>query len=469
MEVLPLKVDICAEKESSKSIKEKNMKLKGIDEQIYDINLKLFEKSISIEASNEKDITKTKYLINFNYQDFTKLNSFFNQYSNIKEIFELLEDMKSDEFKILKNNNEFIEFYFLIEIRKKKIEIPIKLMISNIDLNNIVQNLCKILQDLKDKEIFDLRKKNENLEKQILSLNQKFEKLENKVLENEKLIVEYKQKINEENIKIDEMQNIINKHKERVDILEQESQEDKNKIESLQQKLNKEDKIWDDLSINIQEIKNVNKIIKEFQNELVILNSEYYDSFKYIKNNNIKLETVIINNLELAQINFGIRRQKKANIKKMNLLYRSKRDGGNVKDYHSKCDGHKNLLTLVKTTDGKKFGGFSSLQLKITGREQKDDTAFIFSLDEKQNYYIKKGKEAVYFIDRGPVFGSTLGSGSEFTINLDSLNCFKEESCCDDTGSRCCYDYRKGKNILAGKYLFKILDYEVFELEFNEL
>ena len=53
---------------------------------------------------------------------------------------------------------------------------------------------------------------------------------------------------------------------------------------------------------------------------------------------------------------------------------------------------------------------------------------------------------------------------------MNSLNCFKEESCCDDTGSRCCYDYEKGsKYILAGNFYFKILDYEVFELEFIEL
>ena len=375
------------------------MKLKGNDEQLYDINIKLFENSIFIEAFNEKDITQSKYLINFTYQDFTKLNSFFNQYSKIEEIFELLEDMQSDEFKIIKNNNEFIELYFLIELRKKKIEIPIKLMISNIDLNNTVQNLGKILQDLKDKEISDLRKKNENLEKQILDLNKKFEKLENKVLENEKLIGDYKQKRNEENIKIDEMKNNINIQKERVNILEQKYQEDKNKIDDLQQKINKEEKILNDINIKIKENKNENKIIKEIQMELDIINSEFYDSFKYIKNNDIKLETVIINKVELAQINNGIRRQKKANIKKMNLLYRSTRDGGSINDYHSKCDGHKNLLTLVKTTDGRKFGGFSSLQLKISGGSQKDDTAFIFSLDKKQNYYIKKGKDAVYFIE----------------------------------------------------------------------
>ena len=141
-------------KESSNLIKEKRFKLKDEDEQIYDIILKLFEKSIYIEASNEKEIAKTNiFLINLFYQDFSKLNSFFNLFSKLEEIFELLEDMKVDEFKIIKNNSEFIEFCLLLEFRKKIIEIPVKLKISKNDMNNIVQNLCKIIQDLKENEI----------------------------------------------------------------------------------------------------------------------------------------------------------------------------------------------------------------------------------------------------------------------------------------------------------------------------
>ena len=100
------------EKESSKLIKENNIKLKDKDEQLYDINFKLFEKSIYIEALNENDISRTKYLINLFYQDFIELNAFFNQFSKIEEIFDLLEDMKSEEFKIIKSNNEFIFFIF---------------------------------------------------------------------------------------------------------------------------------------------------------------------------------------------------------------------------------------------------------------------------------------------------------------------------------------------------------------------
>ena len=141
--------------ETSNMIKEKKIKLKGLDEQTYNINLKLFEKSISIEASDEKDVTQSKYVINLPYEDFKKLNSFFTQYSSIEEIFELLEDMKPDEFKLLKSNSQFIEFYFLLEVRRKIVEIPMKLMKLENCLNDIMQNLSQTVQDLKDKEIAD--------------------------------------------------------------------------------------------------------------------------------------------------------------------------------------------------------------------------------------------------------------------------------------------------------------------------
>ena len=462
------------EKESSKLIKENNIKLKDKDEQLYDINFKLFEKSISIEALNENDISRTKYLINLFYQDFIELNAFFNQFSKIEEIFDLLEDMKSEEFKIIKNNNEFIDFYLLIELRKKVIEIPIKLMISKNDINDIVQNLYKIIQDLKNKEIAELQKNNENLEKQILNLNKKIEKLENNILENEKINGSYREKINDDKNKIDEMQKIINNEKERINILEQKSQEDKNKINDLEKKINKN--ILNDLNKEkfekiFQQIDNLKNENEKNKKTMELINSGIYDSYKYIINNNINLESILIDKYEFSLINNGIRRQKKANIKKMNLLYRSTRDGGSPKDYHLKCDGHKNLLTLVKTIEGKKFGGFCSLELKNNGGPQKDDTAFIFSLDKRENYYIKKGKSSVYFEkERGPIFGNNLASFSEFHISVDGKNCFEEISCIDGTGSTCCYDYGEArKSILAGTKYFKILDYEVFELEFLDL
>ena len=452
--------------------KEKKIKLKDKDEQEYTIYLKLFEKSIVIEASISNDIVQIKYSNNLSIEDFAQFNSFLAQYTKIEKLFELLEDMKSDEFKICKINPEFIEFYLLIEVRKKLIEIPIKLLMKKNDVNIILKNIYEIVQNIKDKEIEDLKKRNENLENQILKINEKLEMFQ-------------------------KFEKIINDDKKRIDDLQKEKREDKKMIDDLQKKIKENEKEINDLKEKIEKINDI-KIVnsskeiinykKEDNNKLEKLTNdieinkiiitkipelkkdEFYDSMQYIINNSISINSVIIkNDHELAQINNGIKRQKNKNIKKFNLLFKCTKDGDSWKDYHSKCDGHKNLLTLVETSEGRKFGGFSSLLLKSSGGGQKDETAFIFSLDKKQNYYIKKGKNAVYFEERGPIFGQTYGSYSEFTLNCGQQPCLTGENSYDDTGSRCCYDYGEGKKyVLAGKFEFRVLEYEVFELEFTE-
>jgi len=219
--------------------------------------------------------------------------------------------------------------------------------------------------------------------------------------------------------------------------------------------------------INYKKIINDNEKNKKIIQVVSELNKidEFYDSYQYIKNKKIKIDSFIINEYELAQINNGIKRQIKTNIKRMNLLYRATRDGGKPEDYISKCQGCKNLLTVVITTNGRKFGGFSSLRLQKDGGAQKDNTAFIFSLDLKENYYIKKNKTAFCF--RGsPCFGQNW-----FNNDIAIANCFDKHGCCDYTGGKDhSYDYENGrKHFLVGKYNFTASDYEVFELEFVDI
>ena len=50
-------------------------------------------------------------------------------------------------------------------------------------------------------------------------------------------------------------------------------------------------------------------------------------------------------------------------------------------------------------------GGFTSLYYKTSGGNQNDDYTFIFALDNKDNYYIIKGKKAICFTDHCVSFG----------------------------------------------------------------
>ena len=139
------------------------------------------------------------------------------------------------------------------------------------------------------------------------------------------------------------------------------------------------------------------------------------------------------------------------------------RDEDSYSTFHSKCDNHNNILIVVETSENKKFGGFTCLSYRNSGATQKDDNAFIFSLNNRENYYINKGKYAVNFYERGPNFGCTTNGGSEFHI-MDSEPCLTAYNSYDDTGYSNCYDYGGRKHVLAGKRQFVVLDFEVFQI-----
>jgi hypothetical protein len=71
---------------------------------------------------------------------------------------------------------------------------------------------------------------------------------------------------------------------------------------------------------------------------------------------------------------------------KWSLLYRGTRDGFGAKDFHSKCDGKSNTLTIIKAKASSNiFGGFSSASWDSSNTSKCDPKAFVFSLTNKDN------------------------------------------------------------------------------------
>jgi hypothetical protein len=64
------------------------------------------------------------------------------------------------------------------------------------------------------------------------------------------------------------------------------------------------------------------------------------------------------------------------------LLYRGTRDGFGSSNFHSKCDQQSNTLTIILTTTGYIFGGFTPLAWDSNGGYRTDSTgkSFLFSL-----------------------------------------------------------------------------------------
>jgi len=72
-------------------------------------------------------------------------------------------------------------------------------------------------------------------------------------------------------------------------------------------------------------------------------------------------------------------------VKQWKLQYRATRDGFSAQNFHTKCDTAANTLTIIKSTNGNIFGGFTENAWKSTGGYYNDQKAFIFSLDNKEN------------------------------------------------------------------------------------
>ena len=100
---------------------------------------------------------------------------------------------------------------------------------------------------------------------------------------------------------------------------------------------------------------------------------------------------------------------------KWTLLYRGTRDGFDTKDFHSKCDGHSNTLTILKALDTSYiFGGFTSITWNSSFLPK---SAFMFSLTNKDNQPCKmKQISSASSIYCRSNYGPTFGSGHDLYI-----------------------------------------------------
>jgi hypothetical protein len=96
-----------------------------------------------------------------------------------------------------------------------------------------------------------------------------------------------------------------------------------------------------------------------------------------------------------------------------NLLYRGSEELFSADAFHLKCDAKPDTLTVIRAASGFIFGGYTTALWKPQSRTyESDDSAFLFSLKNKQNIPMKirigKGKQRTalqYSSMYGPIFG----------------------------------------------------------------
>jgi hypothetical protein len=103
----------------------------------------------------------------------------------------------------------------------------------------------------------------------------------------------------------------------------------------------------------------------------------------------------------------------------LNLLYKATLDTDKASAFHNKCDFANRTLVLVKSGNGKRFGGYTTCSWKGNSIEKKDEGAFVFSLDKMQIYDIIPGEDAIGCYPKyGPVFlGCQIRIYDEFFTN----------------------------------------------------
>ena len=163
-------------------------------------------------------------------------------------------------------------------------------------------------------------------------------------------------------------------------------------------------------------------------------------------------------------------KKKDLNGRNWSLLYQGSRDGFLASNFHSHCDNKPNTLTIVKSTNGNIFGGFTSAQWKSDhGSLEYDKSAFIFSLVNHENRLLifehsTTHTNSLSFYKR---FGPVFGYGYDIAI-CDSSNTNTSSSSnlgYTYTHPEYLYGSEKAKTILAGTHFFQVHEIEVFQMQ----
>ena len=89
----------------------------------------------------------------------------------------------------------------------------------------------------------------------------------------------------------------------------------------------------------------------------------------------------------------------------LDLLYKATIDSDKASEFHKKCDWANRTLVLIRSGNGKRFGGYTTCSWNGDSIEKKDENAFVFSLDKMKIYDIIPGEDAIGCYPKyGPVF-----------------------------------------------------------------
>jgi hypothetical protein len=152
--------------------------------------------------------------------------------------------------------------------------------------------------------------------------------------------------------------------------------------------------------------------------------------------------------------------------KQWTLLYRGSRDGFTGSNFHGKCDGRSNTLTVIETTKGFIFGGFTPVAWDSSSSQKSDSTrkTFLFTVknprgSEERKFVMKSSENAIYCPNS---YGPTFGGGHDIYV---ANGCNGNTSSSTNLGSTFNNDTGiHSQHVFTGESTFTVKEIEVFEI-----
>ena len=393
-------------------ISDKNNKIL-IEMTILNSKLYIAGKYLIIEKYPNKKFEKY-----YSLDDIKNINNFFYSYKEIEEILDEIDYFI--QLKTPKVNEETNKMILSIEIPSKKFkEIIFQLNSTKKSNEEHISDLYELL-NIDIDEVKGIKKENEKL-KETNKL------LKDKVEEQEKELKQLKELINTLSNKINENKEEYNKN------LNDFNQNNEQKINELSQKIN--------------EINNNN------QNE-----EKDESKIKIIINSIFKLNLPLADKNEMEFIKNAIENKLNQKVKQFTVIYRATLMGGEMRDIHKYIDDKANTILLVRSNNGKKFGGFTTQTWDSKNHYKKDDKAFVFSINSKEIFSVKANNVAIgCFKDYGPIFGD------DADIYFWNSNMFTTSFSSNQRN----YEYNGKNNALTGNTNFIAQEIEMLKVEFD--
>ena len=418
---------------------------------IFQMNFDIRKKTLNKEnlTPNELFDTSADEAMSISAQLIDKDQKFFNKSNEGIVVNEFYQDIYT--LQELKKNYKGFEYFmgleefeesFIMALKENKFELLIikDLLLLNVTIKNyfldsktinLVIRPCTNMENIPD--VFK-NKSNNLANKDYQFKKNSMQESNNNISINKKAEIDNNSKLNHLLIgkkKLRQKSCCSNKHKKKIQIIT---------TNNSQNSTSEADKSPSELLETTEITKNINTNLPEFESEALVYHSNIINEFEE--------ETLIAD----AISNYSK--------KKYRLLYRASRDGDSAVKFHSMCDKYANLIILIKTKKGARFGGFTSAKFRSTSHLKFDNNAFLFSLDNHKVFKIIPGQYAIYcYENSGPCFAK----GSLYIPNGFFKKCGKTSL----AGGP--YQFKKDYELNNGNEKFIVEELEVFQVKIDDI